>query len=365
MKATRGPDTTPSARLSSVDALRGLCVAAMLIVNDAGDWSHVYPWLTHAEWHGCKPADFIFPFFLLIVGVSISLSLGPRIEAGADPAQLTHAVLRRGLRIILLGLALHAAASLLIDGRAFRVMGVLQRIGICFAGAGLIAIHVGSARAQWILFAAILIGYWLLLELAGPLTPGENLADRIDTALLGRHAYVYDAATGRAHDPEGILSTVPALATVILGLRGGAWLRAGETRSLLLTGAAAVLLGGVWSTVLPFNKQLWAPSYVLWTGGFGLLAIAAAHELVDVRGWPAIGRSLGVNAIAAYAGAWLAICLLEGSGAMRSLYDFAFAGALTRYFGPEAASLAFALVFTGLWWWLIAVCTRRGLRITI
>jgi predicted acyltransferase len=99
MKATRRPDTTPAARLSSVDALRGLCVAAMLIVNDAGDWTHVYPWLTHAAWHGCKPADFIFPFFLLIVGVSIGLSLGPKIDAGNDPAQLTRAVLWRGLRI--------------------------------------------------------------------------------------------------------------------------------------------------------------------------------------------------------------------------------------------------------------------------
>jgi len=352
-------------RIHSIDAVRGLTVAAMLLVNDAGDWSHVFPWLEHAEWHGCTPADFIFPIFMLIVGGSIQLALGRQLDAGAAPGPLTRAVLLRGLRIVLLGMALNAVAALLLHGRAFRLLGVLQRIGICFALGGLMAIHVRQARAQWAVFAAILIGYWALLAGSGPLLPAFNLADRIDTALLGRLAYQYDAATGLAHDPEGILSTVPALATVILGMRAGDWVRARQIAALAWAGAAAMLLAAAWSVALPLNKQLWTSSFVLWTGGFGMLAIALAYQLIDMRGWPPLGRSMGVNAIAAYAGSWLATCLLEGSGIMTPLYDRVFRAPLAPVFGPEVASLAFAASFTAVFWLAMAYAWKRGWRITI
>ena len=352
-------------RINSIDAVRGLTVAAMLLVNDAGDWSHVFPWLEHAEWHGCTPADFIFPIFMLIVGVSIQLALGRQLDAGAATGPLTRAVLLRGLRIVLLGVALNVVAALLLHGRAFRLLGVLQRIGICFALGGLMAIHVRQARAQWTAFAAILIGYWALLAGSGPLLPGFNLADRIDTALLGRLAYQYDAGSGLAHDPEGILSTVPALATVILGMRAGDWVRARKIATLAWAGAAAMLLAAAWSVALPLNKQLWTPSFVLWTGGFGMLAIALAYQLIDVRGWPPLGRSMGVNAIAAYAGSWLATCLLEGSGIMAPLYEHVFRAPLAPLFGPEMASLAFAASFTAVFWLAMAYAWKRGWRITI
>ncbi|SFM28081.1 acyltransferase family protein [Rugamonas rubra] len=356
--------TASKTRISSIDALRGLTVAAMLVVNDAGDWGHVYTWLEHAEWHGCTPADFIFPFFLLIVGISIELAVGRPLDAGAAPGPLARAVLVRGGRIVLLGLALHLAATLLLDGRGFRLMGVLQRIGICFGAAGLAAIYLRDARRQWATFSAILLGYWALLAWGGPLLPGLNLADRVDTALLGRLAYQYDASSGLAHDPEGVLSTLPALATVLLGVRAGAWLRSGQMGKLLLAGAGALALGAAWSLLLPFNKQLWTSSFVLWTGGFGLLAVVAAHWLIDQRGWPALGRSLGVNAIAAYAGSWLATCLLEGSGLMTPLYRALFAP-LTPLAGPFLPSLLFALVFTGAFWLLMRWFAARGWRIVV
>ena len=146
-------------RINSIDAVRGLTVAAMLLVNDAGDWSHVYPWLEHAEWHGCTPPDFIFPIFMLIVGVSINLAFSPRLDAGADTAPLARSVLWRAARIVLLGIALHVVAMLLLNGRGFLLFGVLQRTGICFAAAGLMAIYLRSARAQWTAFVAILLGY--------------------------------------------------------------------------------------------------------------------------------------------------------------------------------------------------------------
>lgn len=351
-------------RITSVDAVRGLTVAAMLLVNDAGDWSHIYPWLEHASWHGCSPADFIFPVFMLIVGVSLQLALGGRLEtAAADPA-IARAVLLRGLRIFLLGVALNVLSMLTLEPHGFRLLGVLQRIGICFAAAGLILIYLRSARAQWLLLAAILLGYWMLLA-AGGMEPGHNLADRIDTALLGALSYQYDAATGLAHEPEGLLSTLPALATVLLGVRAGDWLRARRLRALALAGAGAMLAGAAWSLLLPLNKQLWTSSFVLWTGGFGMLVLALAYQLIDVRGWSPLGRALGVNAISAYAGAWIATCVLAASGAMAPLYEHVFRAPLEPVFGAEFASMAFAAAYTAVFWLAAVFAYRRGWRVTI
>jgi len=354
-----------SNRINSVDALRGLTVAAMLVVNDAGDWGHVFPWIEHADWNGCTLADFIYPFFMLIVGVSLNLALGSKRAVSVELAPLSRAVLLRAARIVLLGLALHFIASLLLHGRAFRLLGVLQRTGICFAAAGMIALYLPKARTQWTIFAAILLGYWALLASSGALLPDVNLADRIDTALLGHLAYQYDPASGRAHDPEGILGTLPALATVLLGMRAGAWLQAAQVRRLALAGVIAVATAAGWSVLLPLNKQLWTSSFVLWTGGFGMLALALAHQLIDVCGWPPLGRAMGVNAIAAYAGSWLATCVLEGYGIMPPLYREVFAQHLTPLFGAEIASLTFALAFTAVFWLLMALFYRRGWRVTI
>ena len=351
-------------RLHSVDALRGLTVAAMLLVNDAGDWSHVHPWLEHAEWHGCTPADFVFPFFLFIVGVSVGLSLVPQLQAGADAGLLLRKAAARGARIVALGLGLSFVAWLTIGGgHAYRPMGVLQRIGACFVAGAAVAVHGRSARTQWLLIAAILLGYAALLG-SGSLQPGQSLPDRLDSWVLGAHAYVYDPATGQGRDPEGLLSTVPALATLLLGLRAAEWLRRGDIRSLFVAGAVAMVAGGAWSTGLPLNKQLWTSSFVLWTGGAAMLTLALAHWAVDMSGWPALGRSFGVNAITAYAGAWLATCLLEGSGAMRPLYRHLFAMPLAGA-APWVPSLAFAAAFTAAWGLLMAALWRRGWRLTI
>lgn len=349
-------------RLDSIDAVRGLTVAAMLLVNDAGDWSHIYPWLEHAHWHGCTPADFIFPVFMLIVGVSLQLALGRQLDAGAPRAPLARGVLLRGARIVLLGVALNLLSMLAMDAH-FRLLGVLQRTGLCFAAAGLIALYLPSARAQWALLAAILLGYWGLLS--GSVAPDTNLADRIDTALLGSLSYQFDAATGLAHEPEGLLSTLPSLGTVLLGMRAGDLLRQRRSAALALAGAAAMLIGGLWSLALPLNKQLWTSSFVLWTGGFGMLAIALAHQLIDVRGWPPLGRAMGINAIAAYAGSWVAACALAASGVMGPLYENLFRAPLAPLFGLEFASMAFAAAFTAVFWLAMAYASKRGWRVTI
>jgi predicted acyltransferase len=351
------------ARLDSVDALRGVTVAAMLLVNDAGDWGHVYAQLQHADWHGCTLADLVFPFFLFIVGVSIALGLGPRVDLGTDAAALRRSVCLRALRIVLLGLVLHAVLYGLVGTRAFRPFGVLQRIGICYAAVALLAIDT-RARTQWAACAALLLGYWTLMVWGGPLTKAGNLASHLDGALLGRFAYEYDAASGAGHDPEGLLSTLPAIATTLLGLRAGDWLRHQQLRRLLQASAAALLLGWLWSWLFPFNKQLWTSSYALWTSGLAMAALWLAHLLVDRRGWPAWGRSFGVNAITAYAGSWLMTCLLVGLHWKRPLYEHAFAR-MTPLVGPYLPSLAFALALVLFWWIVMRVLDRYRLHFKI
>ncbi|NCT71416.1 MAG: DUF5009 domain-containing protein [Xanthomonadaceae bacterium] len=346
------------ARFASVDALRGLTVAAMLLVNTPGDWSHVYAPLLHAEWHGVTPTDLVFPFFLFIVGVSIALGVVPRAEAGVPRRALVRAVLWRAAKIVALGLALHLLAYLLLDRPSFRPWGVLQRIGLCFAIAGLLALYL-KPRLQWALIAALLLGYWALMAPWG-YDPYTNLAARVDTALFGPWLYQWDAAAMRGQDPEGLLSTLPAIATTLLGVRAGSALRSAALRALGGAGVVMVVLGLAWSPLFPLNKALWTSSYALFTAGCATLALLLAHVLVDRLGWPAVGRRFGVNAIAAYVGAAVMTYVLLALGWMEPLYRYGFADWMTPRFGSHVPSLAFALAFVGVWWLVVRAMDRRG-----
>ena len=347
-----------SKRLASLDALRGCTVAAMLLVNDPGDWNHVYGPLDHATWNGCTPTDLVFPFFLFVVGVSVALAILPRREQGADRAALTRTALKRAVRIVGLGVLINVLAWWWMPGAHLRFPGVLQRIGVCYAGVALFALYT-RPRTQWIAIAVLLFGYWGLLALGGSLEPWTNIVSRTDTAVFGRFVYLVDPASGRGHDPEGLLSTLPSLATTLLGLRAGCWMRPGKLRSLLIGAVLALLLGALWSLWLPFNKNLWTPSFVMWTAGWAMLALLAFHGLIDRRGWPAWGRRFGVNAIAAYAGSELMQILLPGLG-QEWLYQHLFAGWMTPRFGPYVPSLLYALAFVLLWWLIVVAMDRRG-----
>lgn len=351
-------------RLASVDALRGLTVAAMLLVNDPGDWEHVYWPLEHAQWHGCTPTDLIFPFFLFIVGVSIALAFGPKLERGDARAPVLRGAWLRALRILALGLAINLLAAWLMPGAHLRLPGVLQRIALCFALAAPLAL-VTRAWTQGALIVVILAGYAWLLHLGGTLAPWDNLVSRSDSALFGRFVYQIDPATGRGHDPEGLLGTLPSLATTLLGLIAGHWLRAGRARRLWPMGVALLAAGWAWSLVLPFNKNLWTPSFVLWTGGWAMLALGLAHDAIDRRGWPPIGRRFGVNAIAAYAGSELMQILLPATGAQQWLYTEGLARWITPLAGPYVASLAWAIAFVALWWVIVWAMDRRGIHLKL
>lgn len=351
-------------RFASVDSLRGLTVAAMLFVNNPADWQHVLPPFRHAEWDGWTPTDLIFPLFLLIVGVSISLSLTSRMEAGTRPAQLRNGILMRALRLFLLGLALNVMAYLLLDLRDVRIMAVLQRIAICYAAVAFIAIYTRSA-AQWTIAACLLLGYWALLSLGGSLAVEVNLTDRIDAWVLGAHSYEYNVTTGRAHDPEGLLSTLGAIATTLLGVRAGDWLRHGDTRRLVVTGFGAMAIAALWSMLLPFNKNLWTPSFALLTAGFGFLVVALFHGLIDRKGWMPLGRSFGVNAIAMFAGSMVLAYVLIGLGLLKTMYEDWLASWLAPLVGPSLASHAYALLVVLFFWVIARRLDARGIHFRI
>ncbi|MEP6939548.1 MAG: heparan-alpha-glucosaminide N-acetyltransferase domain-containing protein [Rudaea sp.] len=345
-------------RWSSVDALRGCTVAAMLLVNDPGDWAHVYAPLEHSDWNGLTPTDLIFPFFLFVMGVSVALGIVPRVEQGTDPAALRRAALWRALRIVALGVAINLVAWWLLPGVHPRWPGVLQRIGLCFAGTALFAIDVRPKL--WLPAAtALLLGYGLLLLAGGSLAPWDNIASRIDSAVFGAHVYLIDAATGRGHDPEGLAGTLAALATSLLGLCAGQLLRRGQSAQLVVAGVIALLASALWMPWLPLNKNLWTPSFALCCAGLAALALLAFHLAVDRRGWPPFGRRFGVNAIAAYAGSELMQILLPAFGWQQPIYDAGFARWITPRAGAYVASLAYALAFAASWW-LIVYCLDRA-----
>jgi predicted acyltransferase len=351
-------------RFASVDALRGLTVAAMLLVNNPGDWGHVYAPLLHSQWHGCTPTDLVFPFFLFLVGVSIALGIVPQVQSGADPRALRRAVLLRAARIIGLGLLLHLLAFWWLDPPWFRPWGVLQRIGLCFAITALVAMK-GGVRSQWTLISVILLGYWVALRAGGSYAPWDNLASRIDTALLGPLNYQFEPASGRGHDPEGLLSTLPALATTLLGLRAGDWLRSGRIARLCAAALVALALGLAWSWVFPLNKNLWTSSFVLWTAGWAMLALALVHVVVGRWRWPLPGRSFGVNAIAAYVGSAVMVMALAAVGGWEPVYRIGFSAWMLPRFGPYLPSLAFALALVALWWGVVRMMDRRGWHLKV
>lgn len=355
MSNTRG-----GGRLASIDALRGTTVAAMLLVNNPGDWGHVHAPLLHAAWHGATPTDLIFPFFLFVVGVSMAFSIAPRAaDAAARPA-LVRGVLWRASRILVAGLLLHLLAWWLLDLAHFRLWGVLQRIALCAAGVGLVAVYL-RPRVQAMLLAVLLGGHAALLLMADSLQPWVNPASRLDTALFAPWIYQYQPATGLGHDPEGLASTLGALATTLLGLLAGGLLRRQRRGTLGVLGIGLLVAGLLAASALPLNKNLWTPSYACWSGGLATLALLGTHLLVDGRGWPALGRRFGVNAIAAYLGSSVMALVLIATG----LWAKAFDAMLGMLGDPMLASLGCACVVVLFWWVLMWQLDARGIHFRI
>jgi len=365
-------------RVISVDVLRGLTVAAMVLVNNPGSWSAVYWPLRHAEWNGFTPTDMIFPFFLFIVGVAIPLALGTRLER--DAPGLVGRVLRRSLAIFALGLLLHALPWFHLA--TLRIPGVLQRIAICYLLAALLVVWSGGIagwRLQALVAGALLVGYWLLMTrvpvpggVAGDLSPAGNLAGYIDRRVLGPHVWT----VSRFYDPEGLLSSLPAVATTLLGVLAGHWLRvAGTARrvtgGLVLGGLAATAVGWLWGQSFPINKSLWTSSYALFMAGLAALALAGCYWLIEGRRWRRLAGPfvvLGITALPLFflssLMARLLLLIRVGPEQVR-LQAWLFDRLFASWLPPIDASLAYALAYVLLWWGLMWALSRTGVRLRV
>lgn len=349
---------TATSRLRALDLFRGLTVAGMIVVNSPGS-DDVYRLLDHAPWNGLTLADLVFPSFLVSVGVSAAFSSAARLRRGAAPADIARHAAWRAAGLFALGLLVNAV---LYHGSAgVRWPGVLQRIALCSLGATAFLL-LDRPKAEPFAAAVLLAGYWLLMTKvpvpsrgAGVLTPEGNLASWLDRRLMGGHLM------SPLEDQEGLLSTVPALATTLLGLIAGRRLASGETgrSASLRLGAAGLALsaiGWVWSWSFPLNKHLWTSSYALVSGGLCLTGLAASLLLCGEKParWSSPFESLGRHALAAYVLSGLVYGVLEFVGAPHNpgapgclklrLDAFLFAS----WLAPKAASLAFAVAFTAL-----------------
>jgi predicted acyltransferase len=370
-------------RLLSLDAFRGVTIAGMLLVNNPGTWSAVHPPLAHAEWHGWTPTDLIFPFFLFIVGVSMTLSFGSRAAAGADRGLLMRKALRRAAVLFGLGLLLHGFPNYL-DLSTLRIPGVLQRIALAYLAASAVVLYL-KPRGQAAVAAGLLFGYWALLTLVpfpggtpGVLEPGQDIGAYIDRLVFGE-AHLWRSA--RTWDPEGLLSTLPAVATVLTGVFAGRWLRAGRDAAntavgLFLAGNAGVVAGVVWGASFPINKNLWTSSYVLFTAGMACHFLAVCYWLVDVKGYRRAAMPFvyfGVNAIAAFflSGIFARVLNLVhvpgGAGAASTtLKGWIYNSLFTPLFStPANASLAYALAFVAVWLGIVALLYRLRIFIKV
>jgi predicted acyltransferase len=362
-------------RVLSIDVLRGITIAFMILVNDPGDWGHVYAQLDHCPWNGLTLTDLVFPTFLFLVGASLVLSLGARRERGNCRGTLIGHLFRRA--------AILFALDILLGGfphyhwEHMRIYGVLTRIALCYLFAGLILLLTRRAAVLATICAALLVGYWALLRFvpvpgfgvpthAMPfLDPERNLVSWIDRGFSSftLHWLHTGVLYRQTRDPEGLLSTLPAIATTLLGSLAALFLRSERTAAakrngLALAGVAGIAAGAVWNLSFPVNKNLWTSSYVLVAAGCAALGLTLCYWLIDMerlqeRGW--VGRALvwpwlvfGSNAIVVYAMSDLVVDLanvlkVADHGRVVTGWHWMYEHGFARGHSNELTSVAFAI----------------------
>jgi predicted acyltransferase len=381
-------------RLVCLDVLRGATVALMILVNNHGSWAHVPAPLRHAEWNGCTPTDLVFPFFLFIVGGAMALSLAPARAAGAPRGPLMKKVVRRGVLIILLGLALNLfPAGLPLDPTAvrefkpyfvtsavehLRLPGVLQRIGACWLIAASLIVLVPQTRRRIAIAAGLLIAYEAAMRLplvpgwgAGSFGPTDNFAHWIDLHVLGA---VHLLSGAQNTDPEGLLPNLSATLGTLLGFASVSWLTKGpmvtsRLAKLLGVGAALAVLALLLRPLEPINKHLWTPTYVMFTGGLAMVFLAFFAWTIDVRGWRAGLRpfeAYGFNPLLVFWGSGLLARLLShsrwsiGDANPVSLSTLIYRNFYASWAGPMTGSVLFAVGMVLFWLAVSWVLYRRG-----
>lgn len=432
-------------RFYALDIFRGITIAGMILVNNPGSWSHIYPPLRHASWHGATPTDWIFPFFLFIVGVAIPLAIGKRQERGDARSAILLKIVSRSLIIFGLGLLLAAFPHFGMEGApgyiyvlhyillgafmilifmrgAFhprfdgfwgnnlikrrlgilvlllavvmsiigvqyydlshlRIPGVLQRIAVVYAICSVLFLYV-PWRTQLVLGILILLGYWAMQTLIPVpdgfppnLEPNTSLAAWLDRLLLGNHLWSQAHISG---DPEGILSTLPAIVTGMSGMLTGLWLKTDtgpykKLSGMLGIGAVLLALGYAWHEVFPINKPLWTSSYVLYTSGLALLFLGLIYWLTDIlryQRWARPFEWYGKNALFVFIfsglyGRLLYTITFEGAEGTTTLKGLIYNNFFTPYLSPVNASLAYALVHVGMILVLAWILYKRKIFIKV
>jgi len=366
-------------RLVSLDVFRGITIAGMILVNNPGSWADIYPPLRHAEWNGCTPTDLIFPFFLFIVGVAITLSLSKRKARDDNQNKLLLNILRRSAILFLLGLILSGFPYFNLS--TIRIPGVLQRISVVYLISSFLFLK-SSVRMQLYLAFSFLIIYWHLMILIpvpgiGPanLEKATNLAAWLDNLLLNGHLW---SAT-KVWDPEGILSTLPAISTTLIGILTGHWLQSKNDMTtitvwLFIYGSFLMLAGYIWDGWFPMNKSLWTSSYVLYTGGLALNFLAVCYWFIDVKKiqwWVKPFQVYGMNAITVFflsgiIGRLLSIIKVTSSfGTEISIKEYLFSNIFLSWLSPINASLAWAFVYILLWLGLMWILYSKKIFIKV
>lgn len=357
-------------RLLSLDVFRGLAIAGMIMADFPGSWSHMFPFFQHANWNGCTQTDLVFPFFLFMVGISIKIALSKKINDGSDTKSLIGKIIKRSIGLFLIGVFLNLwpffsyyGELSFVDFTSFRLLGVLQRIAIVYLASSLLFIYLNQKQLI-ITGVLILLGYWGIMTLI-PI-PGfgmpdlsirpdgvtSNLAAWIDSVVLGPFVWEYS----KPWDPEGLLSTVPAVVTCLIGVITGSWLTAKQepaikTVWMFVYGALLLLIGYAWDYVFPINKSIWTSSFVVFTGGWALTFYAVLYWFIDVQGYNKYLQPLsayGKNALGVFAVSWFVENIFYNIGInlgpeMISLKDFIYQTFYESWLTPIFASAFYGL----------------------
>ncbi|MGB7209417.1 MAG: DUF5009 domain-containing protein [Pyrinomonadaceae bacterium] len=432
-------ETPAQNRLISLDVFRGMTIAGMVLVNNPGTWSSIYGPLKHAEWHGITPTDYIFPFFLFIVGVAIPIALGKRIEAGItrhvyfkiftravlifalslimsaipffgfNDTQIPYAVKilivlgytaalffylwdKTKIALIVAGVTAAVVTGFWLAGSVIvpynvgtmRIPGVLQRIAVCYLIVSILFLQT-NWKHQAIIGGGLLLLYWVLMT-AIPVPGCDvttiddkacNLAAYLDRLILTEN-HIWRSA--KVFDPEGILSTIPAIVTTISGVLTGTWLRSKhepleKVSGIFFFGAVLLAAGWSWSLVFPLNKSLWTSSYVLYTSGLALLTLAFCYYVIDIKGYKRWAKPFvifGVNALALFIFSGIMARLLgmirfasPEEGKDITLQQFIFDNIFLSVLSPINASLAYAISFILFWLFLMWILYRRRIYIKV
>jgi predicted acyltransferase len=385
VKPLREVTSPVPSRLMCLDIFRGLCVAGMIIVDNPGSDSKAYWTIMHAEWNGWTPADFIFPSFLFLVGVSLVFSLSARLDRGQSRSDIFLHVLWRSLLLVAIGLLVNASPIIGFDIHSFRFEGVTQRIALCYLAAASLELW-SSRRGQVIAAALCIVGYWVILRFVPVpgygvpahdipfMDPDHNLPAWLDRKLFMGHLY------NGNRDPEGIIHTIPAIGSTLIGVLTGHWLRSMKTPAIkawwmLLFGAVGLSAGLLWNSWFPINKNLWTSSFVLFSGGFALSLLAFLYWLVEIKelrgAWTMPILVLGMNAIIGF----IADSLVYGpgytfnikapSGASTTWHDAAQAHLESFGLSTPNASLLYSLAALAFCWTLLWLLWRKRIFIKI